>query len=58
MDQEYNGLLLTNVIIGISLICLVAIIIMQTLNCIKNERYYTVLRNGVFIRQRTESSEI
>lgn len=58
MDQEYNGLLFTNITIGISLVCLVTITIMLYLKCIKNERYYTIVRNGIFVRKRTESSEI
>ena len=58
MDQEYNVLFFTSISVGVSLLCVISIAIMHSLNCIKNERYYTILRNGIVIRQRTESSEI
>ena len=58
MDADYDVSTLSNHSAILSGLTVISLIVMYVFGCMTNARYYTFMRNGVFIRSRSESSEI
>jgi hypothetical protein len=58
MDADYDVSTLSNHSAILSATIVVSLIALYVFGCMTEARYYTFMRNGVFIRSRSESSEI
>jgi hypothetical protein len=58
MEQVYDISTLSNHSAILSAMIVVGLIALYLFGCMKEARYYTFMRNGTFIRARSESSEV
>ena len=58
MDADYDVSTLSNHSAILSATIVISLIALYVFGCMTEARYYTFMRNGVFIRSRSESSEI
>ena len=58
MDADYDVSTLSNHSAILSGMIVISLIALYVFGCMTEARYYTFMRNGTFVRARSESSEI
>lgn len=58
MDADYDVSTLSNHSAILSGMIVISLVILYAFGCMTEARYYTFMRDGTFIRARSESSEI